>query len=142
MNNKNYHGLVVVAPPHLNPKYEANRYVFSGVQIPTDEDFACFLRIIPLPESLSGQSFSEDVALRNPLQVELELFASAFDFGRLRYVRVETGETASALADDVTGLAPEEMSAPRQPVRAPGQPNEVPELTPPESELSTPGLEF
>lgn len=142
MNNKKYRGLVVVAPPHLNPKQEPDRYVFSGVAVPTGEAFAHSLRVIPLPGSVPPHQFAEDVAAQNPLPGDLELFAPGFDLGKFSYFRPSTGKQESAQADDVTGLKPEQLHPSRQPAPAPDLDRPEPEFDAPQPEPPTPGLEF
>lgn len=140
MNNKKYRGLLVVAPPHLNPKQEPDRYVFSGVAVPTGEAFSHSLRVISLPGLVPPQQFAEDVAAQNPLPGDLELFAPGFDLGKFSYFRPSTGKHESARADDVTGLKPEQLHPSRPPAPDLDQPE--PEFPSPQPEAPTPGLGF
>ncbi len=123
MQNKQYRGLVVVAPPHLNPKQQSDCYVFSGVAIPSNDPFACSFRVIPLPGFTMPEKFAADVAAQNPLPGKLELFATDWDFGSFSYKSPGSGDPVEARADDAMQLSPEQL---REPAKQPERPPEPP----------------
>ena len=136
MPNKQYRGLVVAAPPHLNPKQKSDLYAFSGVEVPNGEKFACSFQSLPLPGFVMPDEFAADVAAQNPLSGDMELFAPKFDLGKFSYQR-SNGDTVSARAGDAMRLTMDQLRGPAKqpalrPLPTPNVPPQQKEPTPPE----------
>jgi hypothetical protein len=114
MKNKYYKGLVVVAPPHLNPLQEPDHYVFSGVEVPSNEIYICSFRVLPLPGYVMPAEFAAVVEARKPLRGDMELFAPDWSLGVFSYVRLDSGDTVSARASDAMQLSKEQLLEPKQ----------------------------
>lgn len=142
MTNKKYRGLVVAAPPHLNPKHQPDRYFFSGTAVPTGEAFAHSFRVISLSGCVPPGQFAEDVAAQSPLPGDLELIAPAYDLGTFSYFQPATGKHECARADDVTGHKPEQLHTAPQMELAPDLDQADPEFAEPATDSSTPGDTF
>lgn len=128
MKTKQYKGFVVVAPPHLNPKQEPDRYAFSGVAVPSGESFACSFRVILVPGYTQPEEFAADVAAQKPLPGNMELFEPDWRLGSFRYVS-PTGTTTSARASDAMELTREQL---REPRKSPAPTETTPPAPPPE----------
>lgn len=113
-HDKQYEGLVVKAPPHLNPQNNPNRYVFSGFSVPTHEAFSCGLSVIPLPGFISPDEFAADIEanLPDPINGDLLAYFPSFKLGKFSYVRPGTGDTVEGKAHDIQKLTPEQLKAP------------------------------
>lgn len=119
MPNKQYHGLVVVAPPHLNPKQKPDLYVFVGVEVSSGEPFGCSFRLLPVPGFVMPDEFAADVEAQNPLPGDMELFSPKFDLGKFSYQR-PNGDTVSARAGDAMRLTMDQLRGPaKQPTLRP-----------------------
>ena len=113
-HDKQYQGLVVKAPLHLNPQNNPNRYVFSGFAISTKEQFSCGLSVIPLPGFISPEEFAADIEANLPDAINGDLLAyfPSFKLGKFSYVRPGTGDTVEGKAHDIQKLTPEQLKTP------------------------------
>jgi len=111
MPNKQYRGLVVAAPLHLNPKQKPDLYVFSGVEVSNGGPYACLFRSLPLPDFVMPEVFAADVKAQKPLPGTLELFEPKFDLGLFSYTR-RNGDNVTAKADDARQLSMDQLRGP------------------------------
>lgn len=132
MKTKQHRGFVVAAPAHLNPKHESNRYVFTGVEVESDESFVCSFKVIPVPGCTQPEDFASDVAAQKPLPGTLELYEPDWKLGSFRYVS-PAGTTTSARASDAQQLSMEQLREPRK-SPAPKEPTTPPPAPEPDPE--------